>query len=87
MPAVTTDDDAAKILTWVLRLAARSRLTEIGVVAPLAVSPLDLEPGLGDASLAYLAMASREVVGELIARPPEGESREGLGDFDFNSIK
>ena len=86
IPTVTTDEDAAEVLNWALRLAARRRLKEMGVVAPLAESLLDQGPGLGDDWLAYLAMASKEVVGELIARPPEGESREGVEDLDFNSI-
>jgi len=64
--AVSPGDDPAAVLTWVLRQAALRRLIELGVVGPRTEALLDLEPGLGDRWLAYLALAPASVVEDLM---------------------
>ena len=67
-------EDVEGVLTWVLRQAALRRLTEIGLVAPVAEGLLDMELGLGDSWLVYMAMASREVVGTLPGGGPAADA-------------
>lgn len=71
---VPKDEDLDCALTSVLRLAALRRLAEVGVVGRRAEDLLDQEPGLGDAWLAYLALAPGEVVGEIMGEGPACEA-------------
>ncbi len=64
--AGSLEDEPAAVLGWVLRHVALGRLHELGVVGPRAEGLLDLEPGLGDAWLAYLALAPATVIEDLI---------------------
>jgi hypothetical protein len=65
--AVSPGDDPAAVLTWVLRQTALRRLTDFGVVEQQAETLLDMEPGLGERWLAYLALAPGSVIGDMIA--------------------
>ena len=58
--------DLGGVVTWVLRLAALRRLAEAGVVGQRAESLLGMEPGLGDAWLACVALAPASVLVDLI---------------------
>lgn len=53
------------VLTRALRRAAEWRLSELDVVGDDAQKLLDSEPKLGEAWLAYLALASEEVIDDL----------------------
>jgi hypothetical protein len=61
-------DDLAAMLTSVLRQTALRRLVEFGVVGLQADALLDMEPVLGDAWLAYLALAPESVIDDLMGR-------------------
>jgi hypothetical protein len=62
----TEGDDPATVLTQVLRLAALGRLTQHGVQGEQAEVLVSSEPKLGDRWLAYLALALRSVIDDLI---------------------
>ncbi len=64
---VSPGDDPTAVLTWVLRQAALRRLGESGVDVRRSEGLLELEPGLGDRWLAYLALAPASVVDDLLA--------------------
>ena len=64
--------DEPAVRTWAVRQVALGRLCDLGLVGPRAERLLGLEPGLGDAWLAYLALAPATVIDDLIGRPPEG---------------
>jgi hypothetical protein len=64
---VSPGDDPADVLTWVLRHAALRRLDESGMDGSRAEGLLELEPGLGDRWLAYLALAPASVLDDLLA--------------------
>jgi hypothetical protein len=66
---VTPPEDLPLVLTWALRRAALRRLVEHGVDEGRAEGLIDLEPGLGDRWLAYLALAPTSVVDDLLAGP------------------
>jgi hypothetical protein len=53
------------VLTWALRLAALKRLGKFDVVGQRAEALLGLGMGLGDAWLAYVALAPAEVIGDI----------------------
>jgi hypothetical protein len=63
---VSPQEDLAGIVTWVLRQAALGRLVGVGIVGGRDKSLLDQEPGLGDAWVAYLALAPESVIEDLI---------------------
>lgn len=63
---VPTVDDVGLILSRVLRQVALGRLIDVGIEARRAEEVLDSEPGLGDRWLAYLALAPRSVIGDLL---------------------
>jgi hypothetical protein len=64
--SVALGDDPAPVRTWLLRQTALRRLDELGVSGPHAEAVLDMEPALGDAWLAYLALASTSVIDDLM---------------------
>jgi hypothetical protein len=64
--------DLNGVLTWALHLAAQSRLVEVGVVDQRAESLLEMEVGLSDAWLAYLALAPDAVIDDLLGHAHEG---------------
>ena len=59
-------DDSAIILTHLLREVAMRRLAEFGVRPEQAEVLVSSEPKLGDAWLAYLALAPISVIDDLI---------------------
>ena len=59
-------DDEPAVRTWALRQVALGRLCDHGLSGPPAEVLLDLEPGLGDAWLAYMALSPATVIGDLI---------------------
>jgi hypothetical protein len=63
---VPRGEDMDDVVTWVLRLAARRRLAEVGVVDQHVEALIDMEPGLGDAWLAYVALMPGAVIRELV---------------------
>ena len=65
-PTVPSGEDGNAVLTWVLRRAALIRLAEVGVDGDVSATLVDSEPGLGDAWLAYLALASEVVLGNIM---------------------
>ena len=62
--------DRAAVRTWVLRQVALGRLCAHGVSGPPAEVLLDLEPDLGDAWLAYVALAPEFVIDDLMGHTP-----------------
>lgn len=56
------------ILTSLLREAALRRLLELSIAPDQAADLLSSEPALGDAWLAYLALAPRSVIDDLTGR-------------------
>lgn len=66
---VTPGDELPLVLTWTLRQAASRRLAEHGVEEGPTEDRLDQEPRLGDAWLAYLALAPTSVLEDLLASP------------------
>lgn len=67
--AVSPMDDLAAVQRGALRHAARLRLVELGMDGGRAEHLLDLEPGLGDRWLAYLALAPASVLDDLLSGP------------------
>ena len=65
-------DDEPGVQMWVLRQVALGRLQDLGLEGPRAEGLLDLEPGLGDAWLAYLALAPESVIDDLMGHTPGG---------------
>ena len=65
-PIVTPKEDLPGVVTWVLRVAALHRVSELGVQGLEAEMLLDMEPTLGNAWLVYLALAPASVVGDLL---------------------
>jgi hypothetical protein len=63
---VPLEEDLPAVVTCVLREAALHRLSALGVQDRRAEMLLDMEPALGDAWLAYLALAPSVVVGDLL---------------------
>ena len=63
-------EDEPGVQMWVLRQVALHRLLEVGVIGTRADGLLDLEPGLGDAWLAYMALAPASVIDELMKPGP-----------------
>jgi hypothetical protein len=59
-------DELPRLLTWVLRCAAERRLVCAGVSGPVAETSMDLEPDLGDAWIAYLALAPSTVIRDFL---------------------
>ncbi len=59
-------EDEPGVQIWVLRQVALGRLWEHGVLGETAERLLDLEPGLSDAWLAYLALAPSSVIDDLL---------------------
>jgi len=68
---VPPEEDLPGVVTWVLQVAALHRLSELGVQGDEAEMLLDLEPTLGDAWLAYLALAPATVVEDLLGEDAE----------------
>lgn len=66
-------EDESGVRTWVLRQVALGRLLEAGVIGAPADALLDLEPDLGDAWLAYVALATESVVVDLLEYSVGGE--------------
>jgi hypothetical protein len=62
---LTPPEDLPLVLTWALRRAALRRLVEHGLDEGRAEGLLDLEPGLGDRWMAYLALAPSPAIDEL----------------------
>jgi hypothetical protein len=69
---VPESEDLDVVQTWTLRLAALRRLGEVGVVGGRAETLLEMEPGLGDAWLAYLALAPGSAIADLLGHAHEG---------------
>ena len=65
---VADEGEFRGLLTWVMRRAALRRLEASGVSAKVATTLVDLEPGLGDSWLAYLALAPKTVIEDLLGR-------------------
>ena len=63
-------DDAPAAFRMVMRNVALGRLHELGVVGAAAEGLIDSEPGLGDAWLAYMALAPESVIDELMEQEP-----------------
>jgi hypothetical protein len=59
-------DDHSAVLTWVLWRVAVQRLAGLRVTGYSTETLLDMEPGLGDAWLAYVALAPGTVVEDLL---------------------
>jgi hypothetical protein len=72
---VSTEDDLAAVLTWMLRRTAMRRLVELGVVGPRAEALLVMEPSLRDRWLAYLALAPATIINDLLTHAPGGDDR------------
>lgn len=70
--AGSPEDDLAGVRVRVLRQVALGRLHELGLIGPRAEAMLDLEPGLGDAWLAYVALAPATVIDDLLGQAPCG---------------
>ena len=64
--------DEPEVWTWALRQVALGRLCDLGLSGPPAEGLLDLEPGLGDAWLTYVALAPATVIDDLMGRAPGG---------------
>lgn len=64
---VSSGDDLSIVVTWGLRQAALRRLAEQGVSGRQADGLLDMEPGLDDRWMAYLALAPGTVIDDLLA--------------------
>ena len=62
---VPIGEDLNDFVTFVLRRSALLHLGEIGVDGGRAAALLDSEPGLGDAWLAFVALAPEMMIGEL----------------------
>ena len=69
---VARGDDLPGMLSWVLRQVAERRLVESGVGDAAAGILLDLEPSLGDAWYAYLALAPETVIRALVEDDESG---------------
>ena len=65
---VSEADDPAIIVTHLLRQAALRRLAEVGVRSEQAEVLVSSEPNLRDRWLAYLALAPRSVIDDLIRK-------------------
>jgi hypothetical protein len=65
-------DDSFAVQGWVLRQVALGRLYDLGLIGPRAESLLDQEPKLGDAWLAYIALAPESVIDDLMGKTPFG---------------
>jgi hypothetical protein len=78
--AVPMGDDPSAVLMWTLRQVAWLRLAELGVVGDRAETLLDMEPGLGDAWLAYVALAPSSVVSDMLATGPDRRGPEPSPD-------
>ena len=63
---VPRDEELGAVLTWVLRTAAIKRLVEVCEVGQRAEALIDMEPGLGDAWLTYLALAPASLLVNLL---------------------
>jgi hypothetical protein len=63
---VSEADDPTIIVTHLLRKAALRRLAEVGVRSEEAEVLVSSEPNLGDSWLAYLALAPRSVIDDLM---------------------
>ena len=61
-------DDSTAVQMWVLRQVALGRLYDLGLIGPRAESLLDQEPKLGDAWLAYVALAPLPVIDDIMGR-------------------
>jgi hypothetical protein len=61
----------SNLLRRMLHLVAMERLDKLGVVGLPAEQLLDMEPSLGDAWLAYLALAPQSVIDDLLGRTPD----------------
>lgn len=59
-------EDEPGVQMWVLRQVALGRLHDLGVESTPAERLLDQEPKLGDAWLAYMALAPRTVIDDLM---------------------
>ena len=59
---VTPSGDLPGLTTWVLRRAARRRLSAFGITEGETEPLLDSEPPLGDSWLIYLALAPDSVI-------------------------
>ena len=70
-PIVPSRGDLNLVVTWALRQAALRRLDLSGVVARRADALLDSDSGLGDAWLAYLALAPDAVIDDLLVQAHE----------------
>ena len=66
--AVFSIGDLAAVESRALQRAARLRLVELGMDGGRAEHLLEMEPGLGDSWLAYLALAPATVIQDLIGR-------------------
>lgn len=69
--AGSLEDDLAGVRMRLLRQVALGRLQELGVESTQAVRLLDQEPKLGEAWLAYLALAPGTVIDDLMGREPD----------------
>jgi hypothetical protein len=58
-------------LRRMLHLVAMERLDKLGVVGLPAEQLLDMEPSLGDALLAYLALVPPTVIDDLLSHKPD----------------
>jgi hypothetical protein len=63
---VTPREELPGVLTWTLRQAALRRLAVVAVKGQDAEVLLDSERGLGDAWLAYVALASAPVIDDML---------------------